>query len=179
MNSKEEGKEAAMPYTVKTIRGGDFPLVQIVGPTTDGMWAGEHTIEGLCAALNAAFEAGRRSGDPSPSLQQEKGDDGEKRSGVEFAQDLVDKCAALNRKIYGLGDRASECAPGSPLQSLASEGSGISTAIPVASHPQGQPAPKMQEDHDRYKAALEAIYHASDMGSEIEKHCIHALRITR
>ena len=50
------------PYAVKQIRGGKFPLVQVVGPTLgDGVWASQLTNEQLADQLNAAFLAGQES----------------------------------------------------------------------------------------------------------------------
>lgn len=36
-----------------------------------------------------------------------------------------------------------------------------------------------ESDQDRYLKALKEIYHISPVGGDIEKHCIHALRINR
>ena len=35
------------------------------------------------------------------------------------------------------------------------------------------------EERDRYKAALRKIFQLSPLGSDIERHCVNALKITR
>lgn len=50
------------PYKVKQIRGGQFPLVQVIGPTLgEGVWASQLTNEDLADNLNAAYEQARKS----------------------------------------------------------------------------------------------------------------------
>lgn len=178
------------PYTRQYKK--EFNRWTVAGPTNSDFWSLEEEPARIHEdALNAAHAAGRLSASEQGKELTDEEIDKALRVWMKtkFTPFYTEQGAARYFAHY-LRDHGylSKTAEEQPSQSsteglgasLSGTGPNAGSVLPSVEPLRAANVPGANlTDEQRYLHALKEIYQISDMGSEIEKHCIYALRITR